>query len=160
MRKCFLIIVSVFWTIALMAQSPDAIKSDPGYLWAEAVASTSQEADRLALSILASKISTVVEFRSPEASGHESALMVTYYQDLRRVSRSVTSQGKVLRYMPLSSVDEVFSQRRRKASEMISYASSSADPSAARTYLQWARVYLQSLPGDNSSLLGDVDRRL
>ena len=160
MRKFLLFTILVLMGLSLFAQNPDAIKSDPGYLWAEGIAPTSREADAEALSALSRKIVSAVKFHSPQAKGKENAVIATYLSDLRRVSSSITSQGKVLRYLKRSDLGEVFSSRRKKVAEMISYSLSSSDKDVSGTYLQWARIYLLSLPDDNSSQLSEVERRL
>lgn len=141
--RCLLISLSFLICSVLAAQTPEQIKRDGSYIWAEGFG---DDADNQAIAALSLKISTSVRFSCTKDESQR--LMKTYKTDVKNASKAVITPLSVLRYINKSDLDKVFEPRKRKTAELIQYADNirNKDKGLALCYYTWAEVYFRSLP--------------
>lgn len=147
----------------LYAQTAERIKEDPSYIWAEGRGSRPTVADNAALDGLVRKLVATGELQVENAA----AVWQTYLPDIRNCSGQQTlASGAVIRYIAWKDIPSIFDSRWRKVRELTQsslQAEQRADKDAARTYCDWATVYLMSLPAKESELrdrVASLRRRL
>lgn len=148
MKRSVPIILFLFAVcVPMFSQNADRIRNNPSYIWAEASSFQFADADGIALDALVDKLSAtgVLPLEQPALK----AVWMTYKADVRRVSRVVTDGDAVLRFVRKEDVRSIFSGRERKFDELCKYAHDALDgghAEMARRYLEWADIYLQSMP--------------
>lgn len=155
--------VAVLLPVLLYAQTSERIKEDPSYIWAEGRGSRPTVADNAALDGLVRKLAATGELQVENAA----AVWQTYLPDIRNCSGQQTlASGAVIRYIAWKDIPSIFESRWRKVRELTQsalQAEQRADWDAARTYCDWATVYLMSLPAQESELrdrVASLRRRL
>ena len=141
--KRIVLLIALVVPFILQAQEFSRIKGDPNFLWAEGRGSSLSEADANALDALIEKLSRTDFLPIDESIRQE--MWKTYRTDVLTGSKSVHEGNYVLRYIPWSGIQSLFSSRRKRVAELVDYAAK-ASPDVARTYLGWAEIYLRSLP--------------
>lgn len=151
----------MFVTVESFAGGPADIKKDSNYIWCEGVGSDTNSADSLALDKLSSRLAATVHL--PYGKDVNEAIMRTYIGDIRKISEfSVVSTKKassVLRYIPRSSVNEIFAARRARISEMkdiAQKAEAKAQIDVALRYWSWVSVLAQSVPDADAALIAEA----
>lgn len=146
-RFALFVLFLLFVCIPAFPQSADRIRNNPSYIWAEAGSFQFSDADNMALDALMEKLSAtgVLSLEQPALK----AVWMTYKSDVMRLSHIVTDGDAVLRFIRKEDLRSIFSRRERKFDELCKYALEAlADGHAdmARKYLEWADIYLQSMP--------------
>ena len=158
MRFRFVLAALLLISALLSAQTPERIKADPAWIWAEGRGETPSSADQAALSALVVKLAATEELPLPGSV--REAVWKTYLSDIRNNSESLFSPpGLVLRYLAWRDIPGIFESRRRKVQELVQSAEQAVrqgESDAARTYCGWAEVYLSSLPDGEAALRRDV----
>jgi len=154
MKNWLLIVALMSLPLLAFGQTIGQIKSDPAILWAEGTGARPSRADDAALEMLVRKLSFTDEL--PFDSSVRTALWRTYLTDIKAVSGMITSSsGVVCRYLAMKDIPRVFDNRWRKVRELAAsaeQASRRGETDIARTYCNWAMVYLSSLPQGEYSL--------
>lgn len=152
MRKGLILCAVVLLPVLLYAQNAERIKGDPSYIWAEGRGSRPTIADDAALDGLVRKLVATGELQVENAAD----VWRTYLPDIRNCSEQQTlSSGVVLRYIAWKNIPSIFDSRWRKVRELNQsalQAEQRGDKDAARTYCDWATVYLMSLPALENDL--------
>ena len=152
MRKGLILCAVILLPVLLYAQNAERIKGDPSYIWAEGRGSRPTIADDAALDGLARKLAATGELQVENAA----AVWQTYLPDIRNCSEQQTlASGVVLRFIAWKDIPSIFDSRWRKVRELTQsalQAEQRGDKDAARTYCDWATVYLMSLPALESDL--------
>ncbi len=151
MRKLLITILITLICIPMLAQSAASIRKDNSYIYAEATAATSTEADSLALDALVGKLAQTADL--PYSLEARKRLMSTYLGDIKRECGMISSNGRrkafVMRYIQRSDVGRIFDGRRSKVKEMLSIASTAdrkCQMDVALRYYSWAETLMRSLP--------------
>lgn len=152
MWKGLILCAVILLPVLLYAQNAERIKGDPSYIWAEGWGSRPTIADDAALDGLVRKLAATGELQVENAA----AVWRTYLPDIRNCSEQQTlASGVVLRYIAWMDIPSIFDSRWRKVRELTQsalQAEERGDKDAARTYCDWATVYLMSLPALESDL--------
>lgn len=152
MRKSLILCAFVLLPALLCAQNVERIKEDPAFIWAEGWGSRPSIADKAALDGLVRKLAATEELPVENAV----AVWQTFLPDIRTCSVQQTlSSGAVLRYIAWKDIPSIFDARWRKVRELTRsalQAEQRGDRDVARTYCDWATVYLMSLPAGESDL--------
>lgn len=126
------------------AQSVGQIKSDSGYIYGQGASASLHRADNIAVGVIASKIAS---------DSLSSEIVDTYRGRIASVSDRIVIRDEpdasVFRYMKRSDVSVIFSARRQKVREMLSFADDALERlqiDDALRYLYWADVLSRSLP--------------
>lgn len=163
--RVVLLFVFVFSFISLIAQDVDEIKANKDYIWGEGKGMTLNKADKLALDMLISQISTHVKsnttFERNETSGGNDGIYTEDFQSvvetysqatLNNTERFVIGNepdAHVFRYIKRSEVKKVFEQRKNKILEFVNNAvkaEKNLQIADALRYNYWAIVLLKSHP--------------
>ena len=172
MFKIFIIIILAGSFSNLQAQSPQQIKANPHiYLWGEGTGATIKRADKEALAMLISQISTKVESsftllkeemskngNSDEFNETYNSVINTYSEaTLKNTERLVIGEepdAKVFRYIKRSEIAKIFTERKDKIISFTDNAERSIQKGQIADglrYYYWALTLLKSHP-DGSSI--------
>jgi hypothetical protein len=178
--RYFLFLAAVFSCVfQVSAQSFDAIKNDPSYIWGQGVGENLQAADDAAVKDLISQISINVDNQvettiTNEQSGEEAKSSVSTTGNLRVSSsvslsnckRLVSEEGSyfiVLRYVAREEIDKMFDARKAKIDDLISAAERAEERykigDALRNYY-WALKLIISIPEEHRSRMNTEDGAL
>ena len=168
MRNKLFCLFLLLFPVLLSAQSVEAVKNSPDYLWGEGWGESIREADQMALQSLVSKISLSVEnaFTNVEkevavngvmdASTAIESVMRTYSQaTLTNTEQVVISQepdARVFRYVRRDEVEKIFEGRKNKVIDMVGLAEKAIEKRKiddALRYYYWSFCLLRSLPDAN-----------
>lgn len=154
MRRVVFLIITIALALPLYSQNLRQIRSDASVIFAEASGDSPEEAEALATEELLSKLSgtSIINGSSEQVR----KIWKTYSSEVR-VLGSVVFDGKtVVRYIKWDMVNKVFDSRRKTISDLLDGAAeaiASGKPALARTYLDWVKIYLQTLPqSENESI--------
>jgi uncharacterized protein YbcI len=167
------VLLSLVWLVSVVlfsnsncsAQDIDDIKNNSEYLWGEGKGITLNKADKMALDMLISQISTHVKSktsfnRNESTTGSENiytenfqSVVQTYSQaTLNNTERLVIGNepdAHVFRYIKRSEVKKVFEQRKKKILEFVENgrkAKQNLQIADALRYYYWSVVLLKSHP--------------
>lgn len=158
MRWCFSLF-ALLLSIVLGAQTPERIKTDPSWLWAEGTGQAHSTADQAALNGLVLKLSVTEEL--PLDRRIRTAVWQTYLPDIRENSEMIPlPDGRVMRYIAWKDISTIFESRWRKVRELIQSAEQAerrGELEVVRTYCNWAETYLASLPSGNEDLRKEMN---
>lgn len=154
MKKWILLAVLMTMPFLAPCQTIEQVKSDPAFLWGEGTGIRPSGADEAALEQLVRKLSLTKEIPL------DVALWRTYLPDIKTVSGLLTSpSGVAFRYLALKDIPKIFENRWRKVRELAGSAERAAqrgETDIARTYCNWAEIYLSSLPQGEYALRRQV----
>ncbi len=161
-RNLYLTIILFLFAVAeSFAIGPADIKKDSNYIWCEGIGCDTNSADSLAVDKLSSRLAATV--RLPYSKDVNEAIMRTYIGEIKKISEfSVVSTKKatsVLRYIPRSSVEEIFAGRRARIAEMKNIARKAEDKAqidVALRYWSWVSVLAQSVPDADAALIAEA----
>lgn len=151
MRKSVFLIIAILLHLPLFSQSIRQIRSDTSVIYAEGTGATPEESETVAMEELLLKLSrTNIIEGDPE---RVLKIWKTYASEVRALGSVIFEGRSAARYIKWSMVEKVFDSRRKTVSDLLEGASGAikqGKPALARTYLDWAKIYLQTLPRSES----------
>ncbi len=157
-------IMATLLCVQASAQNAGEIRKGNSYIYAEATAAGTTEADSAAIDALAGKLAQTVEL--PYSSEVKKELMLTYLEDIKRecgmISSSSRRKATVMRYIQRSGMERIFDGRRRKVKEMLQIASTAdrkCQMDVALRYYSWAETLMRSLPSPDVVAIAEAKSR-
>ena len=174
MRRFFILTLFSFFTLSLLAQSWESVKSNSEYLYGEGWGNSIDEADKQALASLISKItvsitssttnsdkSTITNGELNEVSQFASSVNTYSQATLTNTERVIIKNepdAHVGRWIKRSEIEKIFASRIAKIKDMVSMALKAETKGKADDALRnyyWALTLLKSLQRPNDVTFTD-----
>ncbi len=168
MRRTTILLLSVIFTLPLLAQSWESVKNNHEYLYGEGWGNSIDEADKQALNALISKIA--VNVSSNSSSNDKSTVKNGELDEVSQFSSSVstyaqatlTNTGRIIiknepdahvgRWIKRSEIEKIFTSRIAKVKELVEMAQKAEAKGKADDALRnyyWALTLLKSVQRPN-----------